>query len=116
MIPPATYSRKTVCPECSMRVRLEDVRFTDKFLCPHCRKEIMVSKRYSRAVLWLPWIPGLLIPYLIGVRGWSLLLWWIVCTIAISFVWKYAGKYLFPPKLEKYSVEDSPFQGLGLGR
>lgn len=115
MVWPATYSRRTVCPECHVRVRLEDVRFTPNFPCPQCGKEIRVSKTYKRALVWLPWVPGAMIPYLLGARSWWLLLCWIPCTWMIGFLWMYAGKYLFPPRLERYAPEPAPFQGLGLG-
>jgi len=95
-------------------VRLEDVRFTPSFLCPVCEKEIRVSENYKRAVMWLPWLPGLIIPYLLGVRTWLLFLVWIPCTWVIGFLWMYAGKFLLPPKLERHSTEPGPFQGLGL--
>src|SRR5215470_13684125 len=101
MIWPSTYSRRTVCPECKARVRLEDVRFTASFSCPVCEKDIRVSERYKRAVMWLPWLAGLLIPYLLGVRSWLLLVLWIPCSWVIGFLWMYIGKYLLPPSLEK---------------
>ena len=45
MLVPATYSRRTVCPYCDARVRLEDVRFTPTFQCPQCEGYIKVSEK-----------------------------------------------------------------------
>ena len=114
MIWPSTYSKRTVCPECGARLRLEDVRFTPTFSCPVCEADIRISNGYRHARNWLSWALGLLIPYLIGARGWLLVLFCVPCTAVVGFLWAYAGKYLLPPKLVR-ALESDRFQGLGLG-
>ena len=77
MFEPAHYSKKTVCPYCNARVRLEDVELTPGFECPICGRYIKVSEGYRRTVYATAWIPGLLVLYALGVRlWWVLLLWW----------------------------------------
>jgi hypothetical protein len=71
------YSRRTVCPECNSRVRLEDVRFTPTFPCPSCGKNVRVSDRYERILKWLGLAMGLMLPYGLGVRSWFLLVSWL---------------------------------------
>src|SRR5579864_494929 len=102
MLFPATYSRRTVCPYCSARVRLEDVRFTPTFQCPQCEGYIKVSEKHQWVVRWLSWIPGILVLYAFGVRSWwVLMLCWLPCLCVGVALWTFAGYYLLPPKLEK---------------
>jgi hypothetical protein len=115
MIWPATYSRRTVCPECHARIRLEDVKLTPSFPCPFCEKDVCVSGIYLFTTKWLSWAFGMLIAYLIGARGWWLLLWCIVFTLVVAFLWAYIGKYLIPPRLSRVGPESNDIQRLGLG-
>ena|SRR2546428_3924997 len=102
MLVEATYSRRTICPYCNARVRLEDVRFTPTFQCPQCEGYIKVSEKYQWVVRWLSWIPGILVLYAFGVRSWWLfLLCWLPCLCVGVLICISAGKYLLPPKLEK---------------
>jgi hypothetical protein len=112
---PATYSRRTVCPECNARVRLEDVRFTPKFPCPNCGQNIKVSEVYQRVMRWLIFALVAPIFWALGVKLWVLLLCWIPFAAFLVGLWTYAGKYLLPPRLERCVPEPAPFQGLGLG-
>jgi uncharacterized paraquat-inducible protein A len=99
---PATYSKRTICPYCNARIRLEDVRFTPTFQCPQCEQYIKVSDAYQRAMRVFSWVAGLLIPYAFGVRFWLwLLVLWLPCVFVLIFLWAYVGKYLVPPRLEK---------------
>ncbi len=112
-----SYSERTKCPECKARVRLEDVRFTPTFSCPVCEKEVRVSTSYQKAMRIASWSLGLLIAYILGQdRLWLVMLFWILCSAILTFLWAYAGKYLLPPKLEKCIPDPAPFQGLGLGQ
>lgn len=102
MLFPENYSRRTVCPYCDARVRLEEVRFTPTFQCPQCEGYIKVSETYRSAVRWLSWIPGILVLFAFGVRSWWLLLLsWIPSFFVGMLLWTWAGVYLVPPKLEK---------------
>lgn len=115
MVWPATYSRRTLCPECHARVRLEDIRFTPAFCCPHCEKNIKVSQVYQRVMRWLIFALVGLILSVLGAKLWVLLLSWIPLAAFLVGLWTYAGKYLLPPRLEACLPESTRFQGLGLG-
>jgi hypothetical protein len=111
-----SYSERTKCPECKARIRLEDVRFTATFSCPICEKEIRVSTLHQKTMKIGSWSLGLLISYTLGRdRLWLVMLFWIVSTAILTFLWAYAGKYLLPPKLEKCIPGPASFHGLGLG-
>jgi len=91
------------------------VRFTPTFPCPLCEKEIRVSDIYQRTMRVASWSVGLVIPYIFGGRLWFLLLYWIPCSMAVLFLWAYAGKYLLPPKLLRCVAEYPSILGLGPG-
>jgi len=93
-------------------VRLEDVRFTPKFSCPHCAKDIRISDRYQRAFQVVSWTAGLGLPFCVGIRGWLLLVLWIPCSMLIMALWEYVGKYLFPPRLQLYVPKPTSTLGL----
>ena len=112
-----SYSDRTKCPECHTRVRLEDVKFTPAFPCPHCDATIGVSDIYQRTMIWTVAILALLLPYLLGARSWLLLaLLWCPSMFVLIFLWAYAGKYWLPPKLVRSVVDRPSILGLGSGR
>ena len=113
------YSDRTQCPECHKRVRLEDVKFTPKFSCPHCGKEICVASRvFERVTAWLAWSIGLAVSWELTQTWWMALVLWVPCTWGIGFVltflWSYAGKYFFPPHLKPYVAPKDCSSVLGL--
>jgi DNA-directed RNA polymerase subunit RPC12/RpoP len=65
-----SYSERTKCPECRARVRLEDVKLTPTFPCPHCGAIVGASDTYQRTMICTVAILALLIPYLLEVRSW----------------------------------------------
>lgn len=113
MLLPNTYRKRTQCPECHAKVRLESVNFLPKFQCPNCGKDIRVSKLYQRTMSAVIWPSGLATPYLLGATWWVMLLCWIPCVWVLGFLWTYAGKYMIPPKLESCK-EATSVVGLGL--
>jgi hypothetical protein len=110
---PATYSLRTICPKCLARIRLEDVRFTSTFPCPHCGATIRVSQTYMRIMSWAIWVLTLLALYAFGIRWWVLLLCWLPLSALLVGLWAYAGKYCLPPRLERCEVELPSILGLG---
>ncbi len=110
---PATYRERTRCPECHSKVKLEAVNFLPKFQCPNCGKDIRVSQTYQRTMLPTIWIAGLIIPYVGGMSLWIALLCWIPIVWVMGFLWTYAGKYVFSPKLERYVPKQTSILGLG---
>ncbi|SRR5208337_191168 len=113
MIWPATYSARTVCPECHGRVALERVAFTPTFACPNCGSHIHISERYRRVHNWICWSLGFVISFGLGVRWWVSLLMWIPWSMTVFFLWAYVGKYALPPKLEKCAIENPSILLLG---
>ena len=115
MIGPNTYSRRTVCPECHARIRLEDVRFTPSFGCPVCEKNIKVSALYQRTMRWIIFVVVGPVFWALGVKTWVLIVCWFPFAAFAIGLWTYAGKYLLSPRLERCARDDVGFQGLGLG-
>ena len=112
-----SYSEFTECPECHAGVYFGRIVFGREFACPQCAKELHISPRYKRNLDLASWLLGLLVPYLIGVRSWFLLLFWIPCAMEVSFIWVLVGMRFLPPRLEPRS-EHSVFKPpsiLGLG-
>src|SRR6266850_4329689 len=110
MLSPATYSTRTICPECESRVRLEDVRFTPAFTCPSCGKSIRVAEAYKTAVKWISFPVGPLLLWVLGQKLWVVLVWGLPLSLFLGGAWAYVGKYWIPPQLERIS-SSSPFQG-----
>jgi uncharacterized paraquat-inducible protein A len=112
-----SYSERTKCPACNVKVRLEDVRFTPTFSCPACQEEIRVSTLYQRTLRIASWAVALLVAYILGRDTfWLVMLYWVLFTAILTFLWAYVLKYWLPPKLVRCVSDSSHFQGLGLGR
>src|SRR5579864_6339584 len=111
---PATYSKRTVCPECHSRIRLEDVRFTPQFKCPICQKNIRVSSLYSKLMQWLSYGCSAVVLYLLGLRLWLVFVCWLPAAMVGIFLWAYAGKYLVPPKLQRVTPDSQDLLQLGI--
>src|SRR5438270_1637945 len=94
-----SYSDRTKCPACHSRVRLEDVKLTPAFPCPHCGVTIGISDTYRRTMTLTVATLALFIPYLLGASFWIMLLLWCPVMAILAFVWGYAGKYWLPPRL-----------------
>jgi hypothetical protein len=95
-------------------VRLEDVRFARSFSCPECGKQIRVASHYERGIQLAGWPLGLLILYLLGVRGWVILvLCWVPLAMVLMGLWMYIGIYFLPPRLERDVLEPPSVLGLG---
>lgn len=108
-----SYSDRTKCPACKMKIRLEDVKFTPTFDCPHCGAVISVSALYQRTLIWGVAIVSLMIPFLFGAKYWLVALLWVPNMSVLSFLWGYMGKYWLPPKLVRSEVDHTSILGLG---
>jgi hypothetical protein len=111
----ATYSHRTICPECDGRIRLEAVRLTSTFSCPLCDKEIRVSGGYKKTIRVVCYSVGLVIAYVLGGRLWLVMLFWILSASILMFILGYAGKYVLPPTLSRCIDEYPSVLDLGLG-
>lgn len=110
------YSERTKCPECKAKIRLDDIRFTPSFPCPTCQEEIRVSTLYQKTLRITSWTLALFIAYILGRDTfWLVMLWWILFTAILTFLWGYVFKYWLPPKLVRCVLDPSHYQGLGLG-
>jgi hypothetical protein len=110
------YSERTKCPECNTRVGLNYVNFTASFPCPTCQEEIRVSSLYQKTLRITCWILALFIAYILGRDTfWLVMLWWILFTCILTWLWAYLVKYWLPPNLVRCVPDPSRFQGLGLG-
>lgn len=102
------YSPRTTCPKCASKIRLEDVRFTPTFPCPNCSAQVSVARlqEYKRLNGWLALTIGFALSYACTLKWWLALACWIpamfVVGVVVAFLWSYAGKYLYPPRLELY--------------
>ncbi len=124
-----SYSERTKCPACGVRVRLEDVKFTPTFSCPACQEEIQVSTLYQKTLRITCWSFALSIAYTLAVRMLGPDRFWLVTellvlllgilfTSILAFLWAYLFKYWLPPKLLLPVAGPDPpshFQGLDLG-
>ncbi|HLX74790.1 MAG TPA: hypothetical protein VKR26_08640, partial [Terriglobales bacterium] len=49
---------------------------------------------------------GIVLPYAVTFKVWVALVCWIptafMVGIVVAFLWSYAGKYIFPPRLQLY--------------
>ena len=118
-----SYSERTKCPECKVKVRLEDVKFTPTFSCPACQAEIQVSALYLKALGRISMVLALFIAYILSAdilgqdRSWSamfllsVLLWSlfsVILTAVLVFLWAYIVKYWLPPKLQRPVPDPTP--------
>jgi len=108
-----SYSERTKCPACKTKIRLEDVKFTPTFDCPHCGAVISISTLYQRTLTWVVAIVSLIVPFLFGAKYWLIALLWVPNMAILFFLWMYMGKYWLPPKLVRSTVGDTSTLGLG---
>ena len=108
-----SYADRTRCPDCHAKIRLQDVKLTPTFSCPHCQAVIGASNAYQRTMTWTGAIASLLIPYLLGAKYWLVLLLWVPIMSVLFFLWAYMGKYWLPPTLVRSVVESTSTLGLG---
>ncbi len=78
--------------------------------------EIQVSTLYQKTLRITSWALALLIGYILGRNTlWLVMLFWILFTSILTFLWAYIFKYWLPPKLVRCVPDRTHFQGLGLG-
>lgn len=104
-------SKKLRCPECDSLIAPDDIR-APSFTCKHCHRELSMPRKYSLMVRLSTAPVTFLICYVLGFRGITLFLTWLISTPVIGgLVVMPLSFRLLPPTLERFLPEGS----LGLG-
>jgi hypothetical protein len=107
-----SYSERTACPACKAKIRMEDVKLTPAFSCPHCSASIAASDGYHRMVKSITALSALVIVYVLGFKLWVAMLLWYPVMFLLVCVWAYVVKYWIPPTLVRSVAKDSSALGL----
>src|SRR5665213_3363375 len=95
------------CPFCGGILPNREVRFRKPFTCPSCSRQLRFSRRYLRLVWWTSVALTFAICFLIGFRGWELIVAVLVLWLPVDLVWTYLFKRIIPPPLEAYVPKNS---------
>jgi uncharacterized protein (DUF983 family) len=85
------------CPHCNNTLRYDQLLYRESFPCPSCNQLLYIPQAYTVARSWatlLILVAGL---YLIGLRGYSLVLAAILTWVPARFLDAFVGRILFPP-------------------
>lgn len=110
-----TYSERVKCPDCASRVRLEDVDLVHWFRCRNCGNPICVSKWYRRGMQWASLAIGLILVFVLGLKGWWAYLLWVPLSLLSLVPMTFVVRVLVPPTLERHVSKYSGPLGLGGG-
>ena len=95
------------CPFCGGILPNREVRFRQPLTCPVCSRQLKFSRRYLRLVRWTSVAITFAVCFLIGFRGWELVVAAIVSWLPVDLVWTYPFNRIVPPPLEAY-VSNNP--------
>ena len=100
--------RPLKCPSCGVGLQFKDLNLARPFLCPHCKKELKVSRAYSTFSGLLGLAVSYAILYKIGLRDLSLLAGGVVGWLPILSIESLTLLRLFPP--DPIPVDESIIQ------
>jgi endogenous inhibitor of DNA gyrase (YacG/DUF329 family) len=91
---------KMLCPDCSSPVKWEKIRFDRSFPCPACGKSIRIRQSYN-VFIWVPTVAVVaLFTHVLGASGISWLVWTLIGSFPVAFVFLYFVRFVVPPRLE----------------
>jgi len=91
--------RSLKCPCCGRDLEFRNLNFSEAFACPHCQRELKVSRVYSTFFGLLGLAASYAILYEIGLRDLSLLAGGFVGWFPVIFIELRTLNRLFPPEL-----------------
>src|ERR1700756_1417113 len=99
------FNRSLKCPCCGSDLQHKDLNFTKPFCCPHCKRELKVSRFYSTFFGLLAFAISFLIMSKIGLQDFSLLAASFIGWLPVASIESLMLQRLFPPK--PIPVDDS---------
>jgi hypothetical protein len=102
------------CPRCNNRLRYTQVRDGESFPCPSCNQLLYIPQAYTVARFWAALLISAAGLYLIGLRGYSLVLGAILAWVPALFLDATLGRALFPPIIRVDKGITSKFTTLNL--
>jgi uncharacterized paraquat-inducible protein A len=90
--------RPLKCPCCGLHLQTKNLNYSQPFLCPHCQRELKVSRTYSTFFGLLGLAISYVIMFKIGLRDFSLLAAGFVGWFPVLFIELRTLFRLFPPE------------------
>ncbi|SRR6266436_3075583 len=102
------------CPRCNNRLLYTQVGYRGSFPCPSCNQLLYIPPAYTLARFWATLLISVVGLYLIGLRGYSLVLAAILAWVPALFLDATVGRALFPPIIRTDKNITSNFTTLNL--
>jgi hypothetical protein len=101
------------CPFCGARMRTEEYKGRKPWTCPGCSRQLQFSETHGYILQLCFMGLALLFLYLLGIRGWGLLVGTLVGGFVLTVVFTGPLDRIIPPRLEPYRPIEWPKRGLG---
>jgi len=92
------------CPFCGAKMRTEEIRAFQPWVCLDCSRELQFSKAHLCVLQMVFWLVALLILYYLDFHGWRLLVGTILLGGGLAFVLAGPLDRILPPALEPYEL------------
>jgi len=97
-----TMSVQRKCPSCGSLLPTERYRAGEPWVCPSCSAEWQLARWYSHIGGWGSLLVSLSLFFLLGLRGWQLLVATILMWLPVATLCTMLLNRIFPPPLERF--------------